>query len=135
MSTYPRKSVLFLSIASAAVIVMAVMAVDPAAAEFKQIGHVSKNGLRATCGAEGGHFEAAKSGEYWCEKGGNLVDCNSKGNCIGGTPRLSGSDGVGTGGFTRAQSLAKASASFLSPFERKGNAGRRANAGKRYGRR
>jgi hypothetical protein len=111
-----RKSVLWLASA-----VVVALAANPAAAEFKQIGHVSKSGLRATCGAAGGEFQAAKSGEYWCQKGGNLVDCNNKGNCIGGTPRVFGSDGVGGGGeFAASQRLAKASASFVKTFERKG---------------
>jgi hypothetical protein len=110
-----RKSVLWLASA-----VVFAMAANPAAAEYKQIGNISKSNLRTACGANGGEFQAAKSGEYWCQKGGNLVDCNNKGNCIGGTPRVFGSDGVGAGGgFAASQRLARASASFVKTFERK----------------
>jgi hypothetical protein len=115
-----RTSIVCLGLASAAVSATMAMPMNPAAAEFKQIGHISKDGLRAKCGAASGEFHAAKSGEYWCDKGNNIVDCNYKGVCIGGTPRVSGSGGVGAGGgYAAAQRLAKASASFVRTFERK----------------
>jgi len=116
-----RKSVLCVGLAGAVVVAITVMPVNPAAAEYKQIGHVSKSGLKAKCGAAGGEFQTAHSGEYWCQNGGNLVDCNKQGKCIGGTPRVVGPDQVGaSGGFAAAQSIAKTSVSFLKTFERKG---------------
>jgi hypothetical protein len=39
MSTYPRRSVLYIGLASASIVAMAVMSVNPAAAELSQYTH------------------------------------------------------------------------------------------------
>ena len=97
----------------------ATMPVNQAAAEYRPIGAVSKSSLKASCAASGGHFEAANSGEFWCEKNGTLVDCNGHGQCIGGTPLLASHGGGAGAGFATAQGLAKSSASFLKTVQRK----------------
>ena len=73
--------------------------IDDANAKFRQIGSNSTAALRSKCAAAGGTFGTGAGGEHWCEKGENLVDCNGKNRCIGGTPRRGGKTPV-TGGPT-----------------------------------
>lgn len=91
------RSFLSSALAAGCGLAMAAIAIDPASAKFRSIGSQSTDSLRRSCAANGGTFGTGAGGEHYCEKGGNLIDCNGKNQCIGGTPR-GGRATSGTGG-------------------------------------
>jgi hypothetical protein len=83
------------ALATAFTLAIATLPIDQANATFKPIGSYSTNALKSACGAAGGTFGTGWRGEHYCQKGGNLIDCNGKNKCIGGTPRRVGTPVTG----------------------------------------
>ncbi len=108
-----RYAILSSALAAACGLAVATIAVAPANAELKRVGSYSGASLQRACAGAGGTYGSNSVGEHWCEKGGNLIDCNYKNRCIGGTPRTGGGSTSGAGGTAGT----KASA-YLGPATR-----------------
>ncbi len=93
-----RYAIRSFALAAACGLAVATIAAAPASAELRRVGDQSASSLRAACAGAGGSYGSNSLGEHWCEKGGNLVDCNYKNRCIGGTPRTGGGSTSVTGG-------------------------------------
>ena len=90
-----RPFLVFSALATTFAFVITTVPIDQANADYKRIGSYSTNGLRRACGAAGGTFGTGQNGEHYCKKGGNLIDCNGKNQCIGGSARRGGTPVTG----------------------------------------